>query len=376
MYILGIVLKNLWHQKVRTLLTVLGIGISIAAFVSLRGLTDNLERSIESSYKVRGADLIAMEKATLDIFASSIDQGYARWLKAIPHVNKVAPSLIYFYALRSKEYFMLFGWEYDSFLLEGLKVSGDGMKGDHDALLGFAAAKRLRKSIGDKIAIRGEEFLVRGIFESPSLIESGGIIVPLKTLQKIKKAEGKVTTISFRLDVDGSLRATDAQRQAVAGEVQDKVLTLFPDLEVRDIQDFASAPFAVIFSFTWAISLVVFLIVILAIANTMTTAVLERTKEIGILLAIGWRKRRIVQMVLLESGIYGLIGGIVGILFGYLMMKALLMFPVIASFVHLSYDPVLVARTLALAFFVGCLSGIYPAVRAVSLQPIKVLNNG
>jgi putative ABC transport system permease protein len=299
MNLFGIVIKNLWYQKARTVLTILGIGISIAAFVSLRGLTDNLERSLQTTYKVRGSDLIVMEKATLDIFASSIDQKYTASLKSIPHVREATPSLIYFYAVRSKEYFMLFGWELDSFLFEDLKISGDPLRGDHDALVGFAAAKRLKKAVGDKINIRGEDFRVSGIFSSPSLIEDGGIILPLKTLQRIKKAEGKATTISFRLDIRDSLKVDDAQRQEIAKQVQDKVTALFPDLEVKDIQNFASAPFAVVFSFTWAISAVVFLIVILGIVNTMTTAVLERTKEIGILLAIGWQKRRIVQMVIL-----------------------------------------------------------------------------
>ena len=65
----------------------------------------------------------------------------------------------------------------------------------------------------------------------------------------------------------------------------------------------------------------------------MSTAVLERTREIGILLAIGWRKYRIVMMVLLESAIYGFLGGIIGIILGSAMMKLLLTFPAIQGFI-------------------------------------------
>ncbi|MFH0753147.1 MAG: ABC transporter permease [Candidatus Omnitrophota bacterium] len=375
MNLLAIVIKNLCHQKIRTTLTILGIGISIAAFVSLRGLADNLEQSLQTTYKVRGSDLIVMEKATLDIFASSIDQKYITSLKSIPHVREATPCLIYFYAVKPKEYFMLFGWEMDSFLFEDLKITGESIQSDHDALLGFAAAKRMKKSVGDKIRIRGEDFQVCGIFSSPSLIEDGGIIVPLKTLQRIKKAQGKVTTISFRLDNRDSLKVDAAQRQEMTRYIQERISALFPDLEVKDMQDFASAPFTVVFSFTWAISVIVFLIVILGIVNTMTTAVLERRKEIGILLAIGWQKRRIVLMVILESAVYGFWGGMVGLLIGYGMMKVLATFPVIGGFIQWRFDLLIIVKTLALSLGVGCLAGIYPSVRAVSIQPVDILRH-
>jgi len=74
MFLIRIIFKNLWHQRARSILTILGVSISIAAFVSLRGLTDNLENALQTTYKARGSDLVVMEKSTLDIFASSIDQ--------------------------------------------------------------------------------------------------------------------------------------------------------------------------------------------------------------------------------------------------------------------------------------------------------------
>jgi ABC-type antimicrobial peptide transport system permease subunit len=69
------------------------------------------------------------------------------------------------------------------------------------------------------------------------------------------------------------------------------------------------------------------------------------------------------------------LGGIVGILLGYGMMRALLTFPVIEGFIQLRFDELLIIRTLGLSFFVGCLAGIYPAVRAISIQPIDILRN-
>lgn len=375
MFLIRIIFKNLWHQRARSILTILGVSISIAAFVSLRGLTDNLENALQTTYKARGSDLVVMEKSTLDIFASSIDQKNTIVLRTIPHVRKIAPVLMYYYALKFKEYFMLFGWEPGTYLFEDLKIKGDQLHGDHDALIGSFAAKRLNKTVGDRIKIRGEDFRICGVFQSLSMIEDGGIILPLSTLQKIKKTPGKVTAMNLRLDIRDSVKLDTAQRQAISKQIQDKINAEFPDLEVKDVQNFISTPFTVVFSFTWAISAVVFLIVIMGIINTMTTAVLERTKEIGILLAIGWRKSRIVLMVLLESVIYGFLGGIIGIILGYGMMKVLLTFPAIEGFIEMRYDIIFISKSLGLSLLVGSLAGIYPALKAISIQPIEVLRN-
>lgn len=375
MFLIKIIFKNLWQQRTRSFLTILGVGISIAAFVSLRGLTDNLEKSLQTTYKARGSDLVVMEKSTLDIFASSINQKNAVVLRTIPHVREIAPVLMYYYAVKFKEYFMIFGWEPGTYLFEDLKIKGDQLHGDHDALIGSFAAKRLNKTVGDKINIRGEDFRICGVFQSLNIIEDGAIILPLTTLQKIKKTLGKVTAINLRLDIRNSVKVDTAQRQAISKQIQDKINAEFLDLEVKDVQDFISTPFTIVFSFTWAISAMVFLIVVMGIINTMTTAVLERTKEIGILLAIGWRKSRIVRMVLLESVIYGFLGGIVGIVLGYGMMRFLLTFPAIQGFIEMRYDIIFISKSLVLFLLVGSLAGIYPAVKAISIQPIEVLRN-
>ncbi len=373
MNLLTIACKNLWHQKVRTGLTILGVGISIAAFVSLRGLTDNLEKTLQSTYKARGSDLVVMEKATLDIFSSSIDQSYAASLKRLPHVKQASPILFYFYAVKFKQYFLLYGWEPDSYLFEGFKIAGSPLQNDHDALVGAVAAKRLNKVQGDKINIRGEEFRICGVFRSINLLEESGIIVPLNTLQRIKKTPGKITAINLRLDYSDSLKMSLERRQDISKQVQDKINSEFSDLEVKDVQDFVSTPFAVVFSFTWAISMVVFIIVVMGIINTMSTAVLERRKEIGILLAIGWRKYRIIELVILESAIYGLLGGIIGIILGCAMTGSLINAPAVQGFISMVPDNMFIAKALCLSVLVGVVAGIYPAIKAVSIEPIDVL---
>lgn len=368
-----IILKNLWQQKLRSILTILGVGISISAFVSLRGITYNLEKALQTTYKSRGTDLIVMEKSTLDIFSSTIDQSYVQRLKPLPHVKQASPILFYFYALQFKQYFLITGWEPGCYLFNELKIAGSALQNDHDALLGSIAARRLKKSRGDKINIRGEEFRICGIFESMNMLEDGTVIVPLNTLQRIKNTPGKITAINLKLEFNNSLKFSLKQQLDMARDVQNKINSEFNDLEVKDVQNFIATPFSTIFSLTWAISIVGLVIAVMGIINTMTTAVLERTREIGILLAIGWRKSRIIKLVILESAIYGILGGITGIVLGYVIMRILVTLPQIQGFIIMKYDLFFIVKTLGLSLLVGILAGIYPAVKSVSIEPIEVL---
>jgi len=372
---LSIVFKNLWHQKVRSVLTVLGVGISIAAFVSLCGLTNNLEKSLQTTYKSRGPDLVVMEKSTLDIFSSTIDQSCLESLRQIPHVQEASPLIFYFYAVLPKQYFLISGWEVGSYFFEGLRIDGSPLRNEYDTLLGSISAKRLAKARGDKISIRGVEFTVCGVFQSTNMLEDSTIIVPLKTLQKIKKTPGKITAINLKLDSSDSVTLDAKQRTEIARTVQGRINSEFGDLEVKDVQNFISTPFSVIFKFTWAISIVAFIIVILGILNTMSTTVLERTREIGILLAIGWRKARIVKLVLFESAVYGICGGVAGIIMGYAMMRILVSMPQIQGFLVMRYDFSFIAKTLGISLLVSILAGIYPAFRAISIDIIEVLRH-
>ena len=87
------------------------------------------------------------------------------------------------------------------------------------------------------------------------------------------------------------------------------------NLEIKNVQSFifTNTPLFMIFNFLWAVSMVTFIMVLMGIANTMTTSVLERTREIGMAMAMGWRKSTVIGMVLFESSLIGFSGGIGGV---------------------------------------------------------------
>lgn len=373
--ILTIAAKNIWSKKIRGILTIFGVAVSIAGFVALIGLSRNLEQTLSETYKTRGTDLIAIEKGAIDILSSNIDQSHENGLREMTEVNEVTPLLVYFYALSLEDYILVYGWQRNSYLFDELKIEGKPPLEAREAILGKVAAVRLKKNVGDTIKIRNRVFTVSGIFQTKSLLEDGAIIIPLESLQEIKNSKGKVTSLNIKLNMPQSSRIDAAQYEKVLESAMAKIAAKFPDLEVKNVQSFISTntPIFMVFSFIWAVSIIAFVIVFMGIANTMTTSVLERTREIGIAMAIGWRKTTVIYMVLFESSLIGFIGGICGVLLGQGLMYLLVMSPQLKGFMSMSYDFVFAAQAVAIASGLGLCSGLYPALKAIAVEPVRSL---
>lgn len=110
--------------------------------------------------------------------------------------------------------------------------------------------------------------------------------------------------------------------------------------------------------------------------NTMFTSVLERTKEIGVMKAIGAKNSQVLSLFLVESGLYGLGGGLIGIALGIGFAKAAQLIAsqfIGSAFLDVQVNWMLVIGALIFSFVIGCLSGIAPARRASKLNPVESL---
>jgi putative ABC transport system permease protein len=105
----------------------------------------------------------------------------------------------------------------------------------------------------------------------------------------------------------------------------------------------------------------------------MLMSVLERTREIGVLRSLGWRRRQILAMILRESLILGILGGLVGILLGLGMGQLVGLLPGLYGGMSMDYEPLLFAQALIIALLAGAVGGLYPAWRATCLRPVEAL---
>ena len=125
----------------------------------------------------------------------------------------------------------------------------------------------------------------------------------------------------------------------------------------------------------WATTVLALLLGSIGMLNTMIMTVFERTQEIGVLRALGWRRSRVLRLILGESVCLGLLGGALGMVLAVIGLRALLLTPTARGFIDPNLPPAVLLFGLILGLVLSILGGVYPAVRAASLDPSEALRH-
>jgi putative ABC transport system permease protein len=183
--------------------------------------------------------------------------------------------------------------------------------------------------------------------------------------------QGKVTAFHVRLRPVPAGEAYDRYVKRAEAEIEAAV----PGVHADPAADRAANNqlVALAHSVAWGTSSIALLIGILGIANTMAMSVFERTREIGILRALGWKGRHVILLILTEAAALGLAGGFLGIAAGWTALLVLSAMPQTASIVSASVAPLHLAESLLIAIAAGLVAGAYPAWRAARLSPVEAL---
>jgi putative ABC transport system permease protein len=366
----GFAWKNLRRRRLRTLLTLCGITMGIGAFVALVGFSRSFEHEWLRLYQSSGTDIAVLQSS---LFNSSIDESIGAKIKELPEVAAVAPLVFNLIDLTPDVNALVYGWPADSYEMDALNfTSGTRFHaGQPEVVLGDLLAQTLKKKTGDTLTILGESFTITGIFHGGTALETGAVIMPLDQMQIISSRQGKVTAFHVRLR---PVPAGESYEQYVA-KVQKEIEALVPGIRAEAAAERASNNqiVSMAHSVAWGTSMIALLIGIVGIANTMAMSVFERTREIGVLRALGWKGRHVILLILTEAGVLGLVGGLLGILVGLGALWILSIMPQTASVVSLSVSPDHLVESLLIAIGSGLVAGAYPAWRASRLSPVEAL---
>ena len=236
----------------------------------------------------------------------------------------------------------------------------------NEIILGKSAAKDLNKTVGDTITLFGKDFKITGIYETGNFMQDGGAFMPLDRLQNLTDNQ-KISNIAVKVNENANVT-----------EVSQTIENTYPDelstITAADQASRINQGLSFIDTATWAISLLAIVIGGVGVINTMIMSVYERTREIGVLKAVGWRSRRILGMILGESIVLTLIAAVVGIVVGVIGVEVLLSItPSTEGVIKPAFSLGLFIRALGIAFLVGIIGGIYPAYRASRLAPTEAL---
>ena len=375
------ILKNLLRRKTRTLLTVMGVSIPVLAVVCLVGIADGFRESFADMYRDQGVDIIVTQAGRTQRASSIIDARVAEDIHRIPGVTHIDGSLVEISSFPEKNLNIvpIQGRPPIHRMNRDLRVTEGRLLTDSDttaAVIGKVLASQLGKGVGDKVDVFGKPFEVVGIVESYHVFDNGSVLVPLRELQQLLGEEGRVT--GFSIAVEDSENKAELVEQVCARIEELTDPTGKPmGLSAMPMRDFLGSTFELktASAMAWVTSAVALVIGGIGMLNTMIMSVFERTKEIGILRAIGWKRRRIVRMILGEAMILSFAGAVIGTLLGYAAVQFLAQMPD-ASLVVSGHVPMIaVAQGFAIALLVGLVGGLYPALRASKLSPTEAIRH-
>ncbi|MCA9239029.1 MAG: ABC transporter permease [Planctomycetales bacterium] len=358
----------------RTLLTLSGVAVAVGSVVALVGVSDGFERSLRDAYESRGVDLVVLQAGKMQQSMSVLPESLGERLAELPEIESFAPGLSDVVSLGGQDVLgvVIQAWPRDSPMAEQFElIEGKPLAESppRSVLLGRTLATSLGKHAGDKLSIyEDQEFTVAGVYESYNVFENGAVIMLLPELQELMLREGEVTAFT--------IIAKEHDRPSLE-TLAEKVKSLAPALEVSLTRDYTkNAPeLKAARGLAWLTSSIALVVGAVGILNTMLMAVFERTREIAMMRAVGWRSSRVMQLVMSEAMLLAVGGAVLGTIGAVLLTLLLSQSPSAGRIVSGDVSLGVVSQGFVVALVLGFLGGVYPAYRASRMTPIEGLRH-
>ena len=392
--------RNLKTRSLRSWLTIFGIVIGVFLIISLFSLSDGLQKTIMTQLRMMGGDLIFVMPGEIQDMMTAMLGGMELSdddINALERTRGVETVVVFPYAAEIARHegeakiTFLAGISWNkalSVLKEDMgwqTIEGDFPRpGRREALIGNLVSKDIFPDIrvGDEIIVKGRKFEVSGILMSlGSRQDDSMIILDLEDFKTITgKREGTPVAIvkpdpNFRVDDvvrNIEIALEDAGKRRAGSEAP-----VFSVLTSETVSEMVGNIMAILQVVVLAFASIALIVGGIGIMNTMYTSVRERTREIGIMKAVGAKNSAVLTIFLFESIIIGTIGGLGGTLLGIILAKSVEMYGLAHPmfYISASVGPGLVIFGLFFSILVGGLSGFLPARRAAKLKPVEALRH-
>lgn len=394
-----IAFKTITTRRVRSWLTTIGIVIGVFLIVSLLSLSQGLKNAVLSQLNMMGKDLITIMPGDITNITSMVSG--QKLTEEDLNIIKKTDGIDTLVAMDYTSITMRYGNEKKTVLVYGAdwRADLDIFKNDmgwsvaegkwpnpskSEIIIGSIVAKETFPGIkiGNEVTIKGRKFIVTGILDSVGSKQDDSMVgIDLNIFRSVtgerngaKMAMAKIEPEYLPENVAEKLKSNlneNKKRQIGQKENESSYTVLTSATMANIVGNIMGLIQAVIIGFA-SIAIIVGGI---GIMNTMYTSVSERTKEIGIMKAIGAKNKTIITIFLIESGIFGMLGGIGGTLLGIIFAKAIEIYFQIHPLFNLKADVGLglILFSITFSFLIGCLSGYFPARAASKLKPVDAL---
>jgi putative ABC transport system permease protein len=370
MSFLGLIPRNVLTRKVRSGLTGLAVAIAIMMVVAMGVLTYSLKQTAISVLEVGKADFTVAQKGVSDVLNSIIDQQQLAAISSYPQIQSTVGVLIAGVNFNGNPFFLELGIppnELTPFGVQVLEGRPYSATATDEIMLGYRTAQDLHKTVGDQVTIDTITFTIVGIYTVGNPFADSASMVPLLWLQGRQRLAGDVTLVFVKTKPGADIPALTAQIQHDHPELACVVTASQFGLIDRNLSLISAADVGV--------SVLALFMGAVGVMNTTLMSVFERTREFGVLRAVGWSRGRIVIMVMGEALFIALAGAVVGTGMGFAAVQVIKQLPDVLGFFHPAYPASVFGQALGVAVGMAFFGVIYPAARAALLQPLEALRH-
>lgn len=374
---------NIKRRKGKMFFLVLGLVIGISTVVTLLSITRSMTRNIEEHLNQFGANIIMVPKSeNLSLNYGGIDVGGVNYkveefdqeqlkdiktIKNNKNLSIIAPKILGPVLVNDKTVLLMGVFFEEELALKTWwhKTGGAFPQKENELMLGSQVAGLLGFKPGDTINLAGKPFQVTTILKPTGGPEDDAIIADLGAAQKLLGKEGRLSMVEISAFCQG----------CPITEMTLQIAEKFPNAKVTAMKQAVMSKMQSIDmfkSFSLGVSIIVILIGSLLVLVTMMGSVNERTREIGIFRAIGFRRGHIMQIILLEAMLLGIIGGILGFVIGNLIAWGIIPI-VIKDGVFAGINVNLGIISIFMAVALSLLASLYPAFKASNMDPSEAL---
>lgn len=382
MTLLTVALNNLRRRKGRAAFLVAGLLIGVGTVVALISITQSMTGQTKANLQSFGANILVTPRSKdvalsyggisaggVSVGQRSLSQADLARIDAIPSradISAVAPQLVGAVHVKGRRALLLGVLPEQQFKLKRWWSVGAGHAptNGHELVAGASAARTLGLDMGDYLRLGGRRFTVTGVLRETGSQDDSLLIVDLGAAQQVLRQPGRVTLVEIAALYAG----------APVARIAAEVGAALPQAKVTAMQEAVKSRQHAVDQFrrfTYAIVGVVVAIEALVVFLTVMGSVSERTREIGVFRAIGFRQVHITRLILIEalvaSGIAGVLGYAAGMAVTYVVL------PLVARSAEVAWAPLLGFTAVVLAVAIGGLASLYPALHAGKMDPTEAL---
>jgi putative ABC transport system permease protein len=380
--LLTVALNNLRRRKGRAAFLVAGLLIGVGTVVALISITQSMTGQTKANLQSYGANIVVTPKSKdvalsyggISVGGLSVGQQALRQadlaridgIASRADISVVAPELVGPVRVKGQRALLLGVLPVQQFKLKRWWSVGAGRQpqNGHELVAGSAAAQTLGLTMGDYVRIGGRRFTVTGVLRETGSQDDGLLIVDLGAAQHVLHKPGTLTLVEI-----AALYANSP-----VDRIAKEISAVLPGAKVTSMQEAVKSREHAVDQFrrfSYAIVSVVIAIEALVVFITVMGSVSERTREIGVFRAIGFRRVHITRLILIEAVIASTIAGVLGYVVGMATTYAVL--PLVAHSAEVAWAPLLGFAAVVVAVAIGGLASLYPALHAGRMDPTEAL---